>query len=101
MSFGLLIWEIWSKHSELLLDNFQEQNMELCPIFENFLGMIEIEFDHNFLMKVVLSDVYFVQKFESPHLDEYNSSYDFNNRNCSSSGDCSKTDFKDRIVPLL
>ena len=41
MSFGLLIREIWSKHSELLLENFQEQNLELCPIFENFLGTLE------------------------------------------------------------
>ena len=57
MSFGLLIWEIWSKHSELLLHSFQEQNLELCPIFENFLGMIETKFDHNFFMKVVLPDV--------------------------------------------
>ena len=41
MSFGILIWEIWSKHSELLLDSFQKQNLELCPIFENFLGTIQ------------------------------------------------------------
>ena len=41
MLFGFLIWEIWFKHSELLLDSFQEQNLELCPIFENFLEMIE------------------------------------------------------------
>ena len=31
--------------------------MELCPIFENFLGMIEIKFDHNFFIKIVLPDV--------------------------------------------
>ena len=37
-------------------------------------------------MKFVLLDVLFVQKFESPHLDQYNSSYDLNNRNYSSSG---------------
>ena len=52
-------------------------------------------------MKVVIPYVYFVPKFESSHLDEYNSSYDLNNRNYSSLGNCSKTDFRDRIVPLL
>ena len=57
MSFGISIWEIWSKHLELLLDSFQEQNLELCPIFEIFLGMIETYFDHNFFMKVVLPDI--------------------------------------------
>ena len=51
-------------------------------------------------MKVVLPDVYFVQKFKSSHLDEYNSSYDLNNRNYSNSGDCSEIDFRDRIVPF-
>ena len=57
MSFGLLILEMWSKHFELLLDSFQEQKMELCPIFEIFLGIIETYFVHNFFMKVVLPDV--------------------------------------------
>ena len=52
-------------------------------------------------MKVVLPDVYFVQKFKSSHLDEYNSSYDLNNRNYSNSGDCSEIDFRDKIIPLL
>ena len=52
-------------------------------------------------MKVVLPDVYFVQKFESPHFDKYNLSYDLNNRNYSSSRDCSEIDFRDIIVPLL
>ena len=57
VSFRLLIWEIWSKHFELLLDNFQEHNMELCPIFKFFLRTLETKFDHNFFMKVVLPDV--------------------------------------------
>ena len=37
----------------------------------------------------------------SCHLDEYNSSYDLNNRNYSSLGDYYETDFRYRIVPLL
>ena len=52
-------------------------------------------------MKVVLLDVLFVQKFESSHLDEYNSSDDLNNRNYSSSGNYYEIDFRDQIVPLL
>ena len=100
MSFELLIWEIWSKHSKLLLDNFQQHNLELCPIFENFLGALETQFDRNFFMQVVLPYVYFVQKFESHPLDQYNSSYDLNNGNYSSSVDSFETDFRDPIVPF-
>ena len=57
MSFGLLIWEIWSKHSKPLIDNFQEQNLEVCPIFENVMGTLETKFDHKFFMKDVILDV--------------------------------------------
>ena len=51
-------------------------------------------------MKVVLLDVKFVHKFESSRLDQYNSSYDLNNRNYFSSGDCFETDFRNRIIPF-
>ena len=34
------------------------------------------------------------------HLDQHNSSYDLNNQNFSSSGDCYETNFGDLIVPF-
>ena len=59
------------------------------------------KFGYTSFMKVVLPNVYFVQKFESHYLNKQNSSYDSNNWNYSSPGDCSDTGFRDRIVPLL
>ena len=79
----------------------QVSGTELFPYLDEFLVTMGTKFGYTFFMKVVLLDVYYVQKFESYYLNQQNSSYDSNNWNYSSSGNYSDSLTSNSISGIL
>ena len=52
-------------------------------------------------MKVVLLNVQSVKNFESPHLDQYKSSYDLNNWNYSVQGNVMRQISRTELFPYI